>query len=416
MPSPAVGLRAGVMAEPVLAAAVSPMLATPGTVPPGSGWAYEFKWDGVRAITQVQGSRLTVLSRNDRDVTDSYPELVELTGLLGGRQAVLDGEIVALEAPGRPSFARLQRRMHVHGPTAGLLAEVPVAYYVFDVLHLDGEPTMHLPYLRRRELLAGLGLAGDVVRVPEHFIDADPAAVLAAAAAQGLEGVVAKRLGSPYRPARRSPDWVKVPFSHTQEVVIIGYRPGEGRRDGTIGSLVLGVHDPGGTLAFAGGVGTGFTDAMLRDLHQALLPLHRDRATVPDVPREHARGVRWVEPVLVGEVAYRNWTPDGRLRHPSWRGLRPDRLPGEARRAGSAATGAVMPTATVQGAMQTPDGRWRVEVMRRGASRWYRILHDDNVLDWLTVTDVERILAEVGVDLGDLHETGAAASSSGVPA
>ncbi len=384
--------------DPVI---VPPMLATAGTAPAGPGWAYEYKWDGVRAVVHAAGQRVRVFSRNDRDVTASYPEITEVAGLLDGRAAVLDGEIVALDPAGRPSFAELQRRMHVHGPPPSLVVQVPVRYYVFDLLHLDGADTTALPYRRRRELLAGLHLAGPVVQVPAHHPDADPAQITAAAAAHGLEGVVAKRLASPYRPGRRSPDWVKIPFSHHQEVVIVGYRPGEGRRAGTIGSLVLAVNDPTGTLAYAGGVGTGFTDAMLHDLQRRAAPLRRDTAPVP-VPREHARGVHWLEPVLVAEVAYRNWTPDGRLRHPSWRGLRPDRDPDEARRPeGSTA----VPAATVEGAMQTPDGRWRIEIMHRGDSRWYRITHDDNVLDWLDLAAVERILGDVGVDMSDLVES-----------
>jgi bifunctional non-homologous end joining protein LigD len=394
---------------------VPPMLATLGSVPTGSGWAYEFKWDGIRAVTYAEPSSVWVFSRNDRDVTGSYPELVDLARLLNSRSAILDGEIIALDHQARPSFAQLQRRMHVLEPSSSLLAEVPVRYYVFDVLHLDGQSTLHLPYQQRRELLAGLDLTGDSVRVPEHVVGVDPAQVTESAAAQGLEGVVAKRLVSPYRPGRRSPDWVKVPFSHTQEVVIVGYKPGTGRRSGTIGSLALAVHDPSGALVFAGSVGTGFTDAMLQDLQRALTPVHRSTPTVPDVPREHARGVRWVEPVFVGEVAFRNWTPDGRLRHPSWRGLRPDRTPGEARRPESAAVSPA-PAATVEGGMQTPDGQWRIEVMRRGASRWYRILHEDNILDWLSITDVERILTDVGVDMSQLRQTEPHAAPDGISA
>jgi bifunctional non-homologous end joining protein LigD len=379
---------------------VAPMLATPGPVPAGPGWAYEFKWDGVRAVTYVDAAAVRALSRNDRDITGSYPELAEIAGLLDGRRAVLDGEIVALDGAGRPSFAQLQRRMHVAAPPHSLLATVPVGYQVFDVLHLDGESTVHLPYHRRRDLLTGLELAGEVVRTPADHRDSAPADVTAAAARLGLEGVVAKRLASPYRPGRRSPDWIKTPFSHTQEVVIIGYRPGAGRRSGTIGSLVLAVTGPDGELAFAGGVGTGFTAATLRALQQQLARWARRTPAVPGIPREHARGVHWVEPVLVGEVAYRNWTPDGRLRHPSWRGLRPDRTPDEARRpAPEPLPGA---TATVDGSMQTPDGRWHVDIMRRGTSRWYRIRHGDNEFDWLDLPAVERILAEAGAELGEL--------------
>jgi bifunctional non-homologous end joining protein LigD len=223
--------------------------------------------------------------------------------------------------------------------------------------------------------------------------------VVAAARQRSLEGVVAKRLASPYRPGRRSPEWVKTPFQHTQEVVIIGFKPGEGRRAGTIGSLVLAVHDTEGRLSFAGGVGTGFTQGMLVQLQQQLRPWHRRTPVVSGIPREHTRGVQWVEPVFVGEVAYRTWTPDGRLRHASWRGLRPDRRPEEARRPG--VTGAE----SVAGTMHTPDGRWHVDVMRRGNLRWYRVRHEDNTVDGLAITDVEAILGKARIDMGDLVET-----------
>jgi bifunctional non-homologous end joining protein LigD len=293
--------------------------------------------------------------------------------------------------------------MHVVDPPAGLLSAVPVRYYVFDVLHLDGESLLHLPYERRRELLADLDPAGDVVRTPEHVVGADPADMLATAARRGLEGVVAKRLGSPYRPGRRSPDWIKTPLSRTQEVIVIGWKAGEGRRAGTVGSLVLALTEPDGSLSFAGGVGTGFTAEMLRDLQRRLAPWVRATPPVPGIPREHARGVRWVEPVLVGEVAYRNVTPDGRLRHPSWRGLRPDRTVGEARRPTPAGAGSPAAAPTVEGSMTTEDGRWRVDIMRRGAARWYRVRHGDNAFDWLDLPGVERILAEAGADIGHLR-------------
>jgi bifunctional non-homologous end joining protein LigD len=395
---------------------ISPMLATPGPAPTGPGWAFEFKWDGVRAVAYAEPASVRVLSRNDRDVSTAYPELGEVARLLGGRRAVLDGEIVALDPDGRPSFAQLQRRMHVAGPPGALLTAVPVAYYVFDVLHLDGESLLHLPYHRRRDRLAGLGLGGDTTRVPEHFAGADPAEVLAVAGRRGLEGVVAKRLESPYRPGRRSGDWIKTPFSRTQEVVVIGWKAGEGRRAGTVGSLVLAVTEPGGSLSFAGGVGTGFTAAMLRDLQQRLAPWVRRTPPVAGIAREHTRGVQWVEPVLVGEVAYRTFTPDGRLRHPSWRGLRPDRTVAEARRPEPGGTGPPAATATVEGSMTTPDGRWRVDIMRRGDARWYRLQHGGNVFDWLDLSQVERILADTGADIGHLVQVDPDAPGHGLTA
>jgi bifunctional non-homologous end joining protein LigD len=165
--------------------------------------------------------------------------------------------------------------------------------------------------------------------VPDSFVEDTPDRVVAAARDGAYEGVVAKRLASTYQPGRRSPDWIKAPFIHTQEVLIIGWTEGAGRRAGMIGALLVGVHDPDGVLSFAGGVGTGFTDAVLRDLQKRLAPLSRDTPAAPDVPRSYARGAHWVEPVVVGEVEYRSWTEDGRLRHSSWRGLRPDRIPAE---------------------------------------------------------------------------------------
>nr|WP_296072211.1 DNA ligase [uncultured Actinoplanes sp.] len=320
--------------------------------------------------------------------------------LLGGRSAVLDGEVVALEPGDRPSFARLQNRMHVATPTAALLHAVPVRYYVFDLLRLDGESVLEFPYARRRELLAGLSLAGTTVRVPTAFTEASGQAVLHTAELAGYEGVVAKRLSAPYRPGKRSADWTKVPLIRTQEVLIIGWEAGAGRRAGTVGALLLGVHDERGQIRYAGQVGTGFTDAMLRHLQEQLAV--RERATSPaaGVPRDHARRARWVEPDMVGEVAFRNWTPDGRLRHPSWRGLRPDRPVTAARRPPE-------PAPAVTGALSTADGRWRVEVVRRDGVQSYRILHAGNVIEGLSLDEVERVLRGAGVSLADLRDAAA---------
>lgn len=379
---------------------ISPMLATLGDLPAAGGWAYEFKWDGIRAVAYTGAGGLVLVSRNDRDITAGYPELAGVAAAVGGRRLVLDGEIVAMDDADRPSFSRLQQRMHVRDPAAELIRSVPVIYQVFDVLVVDGVPVLQEPYERRRELLAGLNLAsaGAPVRVPPHFIDTDSQTVTAAAQAYGLEGVMAKRLESTYQPGRRSRDWIKAPFTPTQEVVIVGWKPGEGRRAGTIGSLLMAV-ERGGVLSFAGGVGTGFTDAMLDDLHARLRSLTRPRPALGDVPRPHARGAVWVEPVLVGEVAYRTWTPDGRLRHASWRGLRPDKTPAQM---SPAVSPPGRPRETVEGTMQTPDGQWRVEIVRRGDSRWYRIVHADDVIDWLSIAAVERILDTAGVDRATL--------------
>ncbi|WKU02332.1 non-homologous end-joining DNA ligase [Micromonospora soli] len=310
---------------------VPPMLASSGALPTGPGWGYEFKWDGVRAIAYVDKG-LRLLSRNDRDVTRAYPELGELATLLAGRRAVLDGEIVALDGAGRPSFSALQRRMHVRAPAAALVSATPVRIYLFDLLYLDGRDTTSLPYTERRSALQELELSGDGVDTPPYWTG-DAGRDLATAAAElGLEGVVAKQLRSTYEPGRRASAWVKVPLNDTVEVVVGGWKPGAGRRSGTIGSLLLGMYDPDDRLVYVGHVGTGFTQTVLRDLQRRLEPLtRRDPPFDAPVPREHARHAVWVDPVLVGDVTFRSWTPDQRLRHPSWKGLRSDREPAEIR-------------------------------------------------------------------------------------
>jgi bifunctional non-homologous end joining protein LigD len=310
---------------------IAPMLATLGRLPHGSGWASEFKWDGVRTVAYVRGDSLLLASRNNLDVTGQYPELAALARMVGGRRLVLDGEIVALDSHGVPQFARLQNRIHVATPTEPLVRSTPVTYYLFDVLRLDDDTTTGLPYARRRELLDGVALDSGVVRTPPAFLDADPARVYRTAVDSGLEGVVCKRLDSTYQPGRRSPDWTKVPVVLTQEVLVIGWQDGAGRRTGMIGALLLAAYDTDGRLAHLGKVGTGFTDQALRDLAADLRPLAQPTSPVDGIPRPDARNTHWVRPVLVGEVAFRNWTPDGRLRHPTWRGLRPDKNPEEVR-------------------------------------------------------------------------------------
>jgi bifunctional non-homologous end joining protein LigD len=301
-----------------------PMLATAGALPTDDdAWAYEVKWDGVRALVAVDGGRLTVTSRNGNDVTSSYPELAALGRQLGSTSVLLDGELVAFDASGRTDFGRLQSRMHVARPTAALRRDTPVQLLLFDVLHLEGASLLDRSYDERRAALDGLELQGDSWSVPPAFLGGG-AAVLAATRAQGLEGVVAKRRSAPYVPGRRSDDWRKLKHVHRTSAVVAGWKPGEGGRAGRIGSLLLGQHGPSG-LEFAGHVGTGFSAATLALLGRRLEPLRRDTpAYDTPVPREHARTAVWVEPEVVVEVEYAEWTRDGRLRHPSYKGLRDD--------------------------------------------------------------------------------------------
>jgi len=313
-----------------LPALVKPMLAVPGELPCADqdDWAYEMKWDGVRAVVYIDGGRARVMSRNDRDITVSYPELRELGAALGTTQVVLDGEIVAFDGQGRPSFSTLQQRMHIGDAAVArrLASRVPVVYVIFDLLHLDGRSLLREPYDRRRERLDLLGLAGQSWQLSPVF-PAPADDVLTASREQGMEGVLAKRRDSKYQPGKRAPAWRKIKHVRTQEVVLGGWRPGNGRRAGRIGSLMLGLPE-GGKLRYIGQVGTGFTDALLADLGARLARLERKSSPfAAQLPSAVRREARWVTPKLVGEVAFTEWTSDGLLRHPSWRGLRPDKAP-----------------------------------------------------------------------------------------
>jgi bifunctional non-homologous end joining protein LigD len=306
-----------------------PMLATVGELPPPEEdalWGYEFKWDGVRAVAAVRGGALGLTSRKGTDITVRYPEVGRLPDGLAGHDAVLDGEIVAMDENGRPDFGALQNRMHRTGPEVGrMAAAMPVTYLVFDLLSWDGEDLLARPYAERRERLDALGVAGHRW-VATPWFRGGGAGVRAASEENGLEGVVAKRLTSLYRPGLRSPDWRKVKNVRTQSVVVGGWRPGQGRRAGGVGSLLFGVPDGEGNLVYAGHVGTGFSDQDLKDLKR----MFTARSTSPfhgTLPREVTRDAHWVEPDLVGEVAYAVWTADGRLRHPSWKGIRDDLEP-----------------------------------------------------------------------------------------
>ncbi len=312
---------------------IKPMLAVAGELPPVSEeerYSYEMKWDGIRAVTYVEHAAVRVLTRNDRDVTSSWPELEDTARAVAGHDVVLDGEVVAFE-DGRPSFGLLQQRMHVTNPAQvrRLMGEVPVSYLVFDLLWLDGESLLKRTYDDRREILDSLGIDRPAVLVPPVFVGSGNDALHASQEA-GLEGVLAKRRDSIYEPGRRSRAWLKVKNFRTQEVVIGGWRPGAGRREGRIGSLLVGIPDADGRLVYAGHVGTGFTDSVLDDLGARLRRLARRTSPFSEpLPRMDSRDAHWVTPNLVGEVVFGEWTRDGRLRQPSWRGLRPDKSPAE---------------------------------------------------------------------------------------
>lgn len=308
--------------------AVPPMLATTGVMPPENEqdqWAYEMKWDGVRAIGYVSAGKLTLYARSGREITNSYPELRSLPADVPADQAILDGEIVAFDPSGRVSFASLQSRIHGSSRSGP-----PVAYLIFDLLNLNGTSLLDRPYTRRRELLESLELGGSNWQLTPSFPGAGDAA-LEVSWDQGLEGVVAKRLDAVYEAGQRSRSWLKIKNIRTQEVVIGGWRTGKDSRASTFGSLLCGMYDPEGKLAYVGRVGSGFSGEALRLMRSSLRsiarttsPFDSPRGQVPVADRKDAH---WVDPVLVGEVVFAEWTPDGRLWHPRWRGLRADKEP-----------------------------------------------------------------------------------------
>jgi bifunctional non-homologous end joining protein LigD len=314
------------------------MLAVPGALPEEAGrWAYEFKWDGIRALISVDDGRARAVSRNGHDITDSFPELRGLGAAAHADQVLLDGELVVLGPDGRASFSRLQHRMHVTSPPAVARAAAtdPVSVILFDVLALNGRSLLDDTYDQRRAQLERLDLQGPRWAVTPAFTEEPGEAVFRTAIGLGMEGVVAKRRDSLYRPGTRSAHWVKVKAQRTQEVVIGGWTGGAGSRRSTFGALLLGLPSPGraSSLSFVGKVGTGFTQATGEELRAELGP--RSIATSPfaePLPRAVAAGAHWVRPDLVGEVRFAEWTAEGRLRQPAWRGLRPDKFAGEVRR------------------------------------------------------------------------------------
>lgn len=293
--------------------------------PAGPGWSFEVKWDGVRAIAYLPGDgTLRLESRNLIEITHRYPELAALPKALG-HAAVLDGEIVAFDDAGRPSFERLAKRMGLADlrSVRALAPEIPANYLAFDLLHLDGADLFALPFAERRAHLESLRLEGPAWTVPPRLAGDGPT-VLAATRDAGLEGIVAKRDDSPYQPGRRTRTWLKVKHFRRQEFVIGGYTRGEGNRAGTLGALLLGYYDAG-ALRYAGRVGTGFDAPLLRSLLKRLRSL--ERQTSPFADGGHLAGSVFVEPLLVAEVAFTEWTAAGMVRHPAFKGLRDDKDP-----------------------------------------------------------------------------------------
>jgi bifunctional non-homologous end joining protein LigD len=311
--------------EPMPAQLV-PMFATTGSLPqPDDGWAFEVKWDGVRAIAYSRPGELRLESRNLNDVTDRYPELARLGRALSSHSAILDGEIVALDRSGHPDFGMLQQRMQVSSRAQAqrLTRDTPVTYMIFDLLWLDGHSVMGLTYAERRELLGALELNGESWKTPEHTVG-EGHALLQASTEQGLEGVMAKQLDSTYQPGARSRSWVKIKGVRRQELVVGGWLAGKGKREQRIGALLVGVYEPDGKLRYVGRVGSGFSEDELDRLGRLLGPLRRDSSPFEgdaSPPRESV----FAEPKLVAEVEFSEWTSAGSLRQPRYKGLRDDK-------------------------------------------------------------------------------------------
>ncbi|KMV22092.1 DNA ligase [Mycobacterium heckeshornense] len=285
--------------------------------------AHRWKFDGQRGLVVVEGDTVWVYSRNGAHVSRTFPELGGIAAAVGGRSVVLDGEIVAVGPSGRPSFQRLQQRWpQQRRPTPELVRQVPVRMLAFDVLAVDGRDITSSTYEERRELLEGLMIVekSKVLTVPRCWVDVRPSDMLDVAAANQVEGIVAKRLDYPYR-AGRTTSWIKTPVRATAEFVIVGFWCAQGRGGrSSVGSLLLAGHDDSGELVVAGQVGTGLSSVTRRTLFELLQPIQQHTAPVA-FPLE-AKGIRWVIPKYVGEVAYREYVAGKWLRHASWKGLR----------------------------------------------------------------------------------------------
>lgn len=303
----------------------APMLAKPSLLPnEESQYGFEIKWDGIRALIYIQNSAVAIRSRNNKDITSQYPELTAIGSSLPSGNFILDGEIIAFGSDQKPSFSQLQHRMGLASPKriAVVSKTIPVTYVLFDILVGAGQSLLHLPYTQRRTKLEALQLGGAHWQTPAWSPNGSE--LLAASRQLRLEGIMAKRLDSFYVPGKRTGDWLKIKNQQRQELVIAGWTPGEGARQGMIGSLLVGYYDQG-HLHYAGAVGTGFSTKTLCKLQSLLAPLQQlanPFTTLPPHNKAH-----FVAPKLVGEFEFTEWTPNGTLRHPSFKGLRHDKNP-----------------------------------------------------------------------------------------
>lgn len=315
---------------------IRPMLATLVDQPFDSEeWLYEVKWDGYRAVSFLDGKSVRLVSRNQNDLTAAYPELHDIHKSIKAHTAVLDGEVVALDEEGRSSFSLMQQRTGVGEGGRRIRRtrdDIPVVYYVFDLLYLDGYDLMHTDLELRKQLLASIVTSGELIRYSDHYIG-QGTALFRAAAERGLEGIVAKRLGSCYL-QKRSSDWLKIKVVRRQECVIGGYTDPRGARE-NFGSLVLGLYDDKGKLIPVGQAGSGFTGQSHEQMWNKLHAL--DTSKNPFVGKvESDRRVHFVRPELVAEIKFTEWTHEGesgnvKMRAPVFQGLRFDKKPKECR-------------------------------------------------------------------------------------
>jgi bifunctional non-homologous end joining protein LigD len=304
--------------EPELATLTSERFSDPA-------WIFERKLDGERCLGFADSSGVRLLSRSRHEISTTFPEVAEALAAQHHGDVVVDGEVVAFDGP-QTKFERLQHRLGLAHPPEALVREVPVFYYVFDVMYAEGGDVRSLPLLERKEILARSVTFRGALRFTEHRVG-DGEAFYAQACRDGWEGLIAKRADAPYR-AGRGRDWLKFKCLNAQEFVIGGYTDPSGSRVG-FGALLLGYYNPGDVLVYAGKVGTGFDTATLHSLHDKLAGLEQDGPPFRDGRLPPPRGVHWVRPALVAEIGFSEWTDDGELRHPRFQGLRDDKDPAE---------------------------------------------------------------------------------------